>query len=334
MTTLHDHTNPHKSRFVKVDASDPKAVARTLAIIKLLYEVQKNSSSPLDRIRRNVRFHDLEKVFAHCWQGAELPDDDAGRDHLYIAACHIWHLGKKCGPIATLKAWVKVWAPWCGPDELAALIDLVDANPKTWTADELARELGLYVLPFAVRQALGITTIGSIDVDKDGRQQRRAAKKQENNTAWRRRNGAVLRSEWLLENNANQTKPWVAMGMKRSWYYECKKRGTLDFNGVSAPVQSHETTDRTGPDTAKRREALVYPHQSSVPAEQAVERGPPQAAPSPPPRPIVIRLDGVPDGLILDEDGNELKIPPPYERPTVPKTWREAAFQDYRGDRS
>jgi hypothetical protein len=321
-------TGAAKARLVKVDASDPKAVARTLAIIKLLYEVHKNSSSPLYHVRRNVRFHDLEKVFAHCWRGAELPDDDAGRDHLYIAACHIWHLGKKCGPIATLKAWAAQWAPWCGPDELQALIDRVDANPRKWTADELAHELGLYVLPFSVRQALGITTIGSIDVDKEGRQQRRAANSTSRSETRRREGGAVPRSEWLLANNANHTEPWAALGISRRTYY--RRRAT-------------EAQGGTGPNAAKIGDILVCSDQChdrspdgiSVPpvppVSPAFDRGPPAAAPSPPPRPIVIRLDGVPGGLIIDEDGHEFEAPPPYERRPPPKTWMDAAFEGYRG---
>src|SRR5277367_2004654 len=191
---IHERAESRNSRFVKVDASDPKAVARTLEIIRLLYKVHSNSWSPLYHVRRNVRFHDLEKVFAHCWRGAELPDDDAGRDHLYIAACHIWHLGKKTGPIVALRAWATQWAPWCGPEELGALVDRVNANPRKWSADELAHELGLYVLPFAVRQALGITTIGSIDVDKDGRRQQRAANSTSRSEGRRREGGARPRS--------------------------------------------------------------------------------------------------------------------------------------------
>jgi hypothetical protein len=326
-TNIHDCAESRNTRFVKIDAADPIAVAKTLALIELLYKVHQNSRSPIDRVRRNVRFRDLETVFAHCWRGAELPDDDAGRDHLYIAACHIWHLGKKCGPIAALRAWIKQWASWCHTDELSELIDRVDANPRTWTADELAHELGFYVLPFSVRQALGITTIGSIDLDKAGRERRRVGKKRENNTAWRRRNGAVERSEWLATNNANQTKPWIALGMKRSWYYECKKRGTLEINGVSAPVHSHEATDRTGPDTAKRRDILVYPHQSGVPAEQAFDRRPREAARRQPPRPIVvIRLDEAPTGKIIDQDGDEIKIPKPHET----RDWQTVAMAGYR----
>ena len=110
---------------------------------------------------------------------------------------------------------MKQWAPRCHTDELSELIDRVDANPRTWSADDLAHELGLHILPFAVRQALGLTTIGSIDVDKAAREQRRAAKKKENSAAWRRRNGVISRSDYLAANVASQTKPWVALGERR-----------------------------------------------------------------------------------------------------------------------
>jgi hypothetical protein len=49
-------------------------------------------------------------------RGFQLPDDHAGRDDLYIAACHIWHLGRKYGPVAAIEAWASRWAPWCGAD--------------------------------------------------------------------------------------------------------------------------------------------------------------------------------------------------------------------------
>ena len=188
----------HK-RLVKVDATDPKQVAQARAIIRLLYNVNSRAY-----VRKNVRFRELETVFAYCWRGTHL----TGRDCLYIAACHIWHMARKCGADAAIEEWARLWAPWCGPAELAALIERVAANPQTWTADELADELG-YILPFSVRQALGLTTIGSFDVDKRGREQRRAANNKNNSTEWRRRNGAVPRAEWLATNTASRDQPWL-----------------------------------------------------------------------------------------------------------------------------
>jgi hypothetical protein len=224
-----------RRRLVKVDASDPKAVAQTRALIRLLYKFN-GSKSPLRQIRKNVRFHELEMVFVRCWRGLELPDDDAGRADLFIAACHLWHLGKKCGPIAAIKAWATHWAPWCGPDELAELIKRVEADPRKWSADELAHELGLHVMPFAVRQALGLTTIGSIDVDKDARERRRTANQKENSTAWRRRHGAVPRADYLAKA-ASQAKPWLALGISERTYYRRKAR---EAQGGTSPYTPKE----------------------------------------------------------------------------------------------
>jgi hypothetical protein len=196
-----------RRRLVKVDASDPKAVAQTRALIRLLYKFN-GSKSPLRQIRKNVRFHELEMVFVRCWRGLELPDDDAGRADLFIAACHLWHLGKKCGPIAAIK----------------------------WSADELAHELGLHVMPFAVRQALGLTTIGSIDVDKDARERRRTANQKENSTAWRRRHGAVPRADYLAKA-ASQAKPWLALGISERTYYRRKAR---EAQGGTSPYTPKE----------------------------------------------------------------------------------------------
>jgi hypothetical protein len=259
-----DATEKHAgSRLVKVDPSDPKAVAQTKALIALLYKVRENSGkSSLHQIRTNVRFKELETVLAHCWRGTELPDDDAGRDHLYIAACHLWHLRKKRGPIVAIREWAAHGAPWCGPDELAVLIDRVQSNPRTWSADELAHELGLHVMPFAVRQALGLTTIGSIDVDKAARKRRRAANKKESSTARRRRNGAVSRSEYLAVNVASQTRPWVALGISRPTYY---RRKALEAQG------------ETSPSTPKRGDILVYTDLSHDVEQQSANSRAPQA---------------------------------------------------------
>ncbi|KJC59376.1 hypothetical protein UP10_17820 [Bradyrhizobium sp. LTSPM299] len=179
---------------------------------------------------------------------AELPDDDAGRDHLYIAACHLWHIGKKSGPVAAIEAWVAQWAPWCGPDELAALIRRVELNPRKWTADELAYDLGLYVLPFVVRQALGLTTIGSLDVDKKGREKRQVELSKDRSTERRREAGAIPRSEWLAKNTASRTEPRVPMGISKATYHR----------------RLRQARGETGPNGAKYRKTLLSSDLSHV----------------------------------------------------------------------
>ncbi len=132
-----------------------------------------------------------------------------------------------------------------GSRELTALIERVAANPTTWKADELADELG-YILPFSVRQALGLTTIGSFDVDKRGREQRRAANNKNNSTEWRRRNGAVPRAEWLAANSASRDQPWLELGISKSTYYRRKAK---------------EPAGETGPNTPNKGIALLYSDQ-------------------------------------------------------------------------
>lgn len=207
------------SRFVKIDSTDLNAVAWAKARIAQLYA--ERSAAPASTIKQNRRFHELEIVFAHLWRG-RLPDDDAGRDCLFIAACHIWHLGRKCGPDAAIGAWTAIWAPWCDAEELAALIQRVEVNPQKWTADEMAQELGPW-LTFEVRQALGLTTIGSVDLDKAGRLQRRAENSKERSTEKRRRSGAVTRAEYEAKSES-RTKPWLALGISRATYKRRQKR--------------------------------------------------------------------------------------------------------------
>jgi hypothetical protein len=208
------------------------------------------------------RFCDLEIVFVYCWGVPELPDDDAGRIDLHVAACHIWHLGKAC-PAVAIRAWAARWSPWCGEEELAALLKRVAAKPLKWKADALAHKLGV---TDAIRTALGLTTIGSIDVDKAGREQRRATNSTARSEKRRRQDGAVPRSEWLLANNASRTKPWIAMGMKRSRYYELKQQGALDSSehtnrrsstGVFAPVHDGEQPESGAPPARPRQAPLL-----------------------------------------------------------------------------
>jgi hypothetical protein len=96
-----------RERLVKVDAANLAQVAQSLAVIRLLY-----TANGKTYVRKNVRFRELEAVFTYAWRGTQLPDDDAGRDCLWIAACHLWHLGRKHGADAAISEWTKLWAPW------------------------------------------------------------------------------------------------------------------------------------------------------------------------------------------------------------------------------
>jgi hypothetical protein len=197
-----------------------------------------------------------------------LPDDDAGRDCLYIAACHLWHAGRKQGADATIAGWAAQWAPWCNRADLANLVERVEADPRKWTADSLAHELGI---TFAVRQALKLTTIGAIDLDKAGRKQRRNDRKAEKETQRRRKNGAVPRADYLAANSKSRDEPWVALNMSKSKYYR------LGLHRLSPTPSISRISGETGPCTAKIGGSLVYTELSHVELASIVQRREPKA---------------------------------------------------------
>jgi hypothetical protein len=116
-----------------------------------------------------IRIAELNRLFA-ARHGSTLPDDEAGRECVWIAANHLILLPGV--PSVRLFEWAKLHAPWLTTAELEQL--LADAASKTqiWTADGLAWRLKL---TYADRQALKIKTIGSIDVNKRERAKLRKA---------------------------------------------------------------------------------------------------------------------------------------------------------------
>jgi hypothetical protein len=105
----------------------------------------------------------------------------------------------------------------------------------------MARELGPG-LTFAVRQYLGLTTIGSIDVDKAGRAKRRKERKRAERAEHRRKNGAVTRAEYEANSDVRR-EPWKAQSKSRATYYRHRK--------------SSETPSETGACTPKRGKVLL-----------------------------------------------------------------------------
>jgi len=96
--------------------------------------------------------------------------------------------------------------------EAAAIIDeAVHTHSPPLSADDLARFLGLR---YDKRRALGIKTIGSIDIDKQGRKEIRKLQDRYSKERKRRRLGMKPHSESL-----SQTRPWKDEGIsRRTWY--------------------------------------------------------------------------------------------------------------------
>jgi hypothetical protein len=79
----------------------------------------------------------------------------------------IWHLDKPEDPVGSVMECARrIGRKGMTPAEAAEIIEEASITRRHWSADNLARFLGV---TYARRQALGLTTIGSIDVGKKAR---------------------------------------------------------------------------------------------------------------------------------------------------------------------
>ncbi len=110
-----------------------------------------------------------------------LPEgDDAALEDLELLVGYAVHCGKDAEHL------IDTWAPWGSKVESDRIIKSAHRFPVWHGDDELARLIGL---TYAVRQALGITSVTSIDVDLAGckrlRRERGKAKKRHERAAAR-----------------------------------------------------------------------------------------------------------------------------------------------------
>lgn len=178
-----------------------------------------------------LRIAELSRFFVHRY-GAELPDDDAGRDD---AAILLHHLVQLVGdPVARATAWANTRAPWLQGDELAAAIDAALASRRSHKANELGALLGLTDVE---RTKLAIRTIGPCDMTRRQRTIRCKERKREADRQRRRDRGALPRSEYERKA-AERARPWNAEGLsRRQWYRNAARQ--RDINA--------RQTDGTGP---------------------------------------------------------------------------------------
>jgi hypothetical protein len=159
----------------------------------------------------NQTLRELERFYEHCY-GSGLPDNDGGRGRLYVAATFIVRVAE--APDQAVAAWARRWAPWCRADEVTEIVDRIfDEKPKYWTADQLARRIGL---TDAVRTLLNIRCIGSIDVNKAARREREKEKDRRRKAAERLAAGMTPRAA-----SKAKLKKWELMDppMSRATWY-------------------------------------------------------------------------------------------------------------------
>src|SRR4051812_45891384 len=107
--------------------------------------------------KMTLRNADVRRVLEDRYKGA-FPDDDAGRDDIFLALQARAPLGE--GEI-DLRKYITRVAPWMTVGDSSRLLDRVFEKPLKFKADTLGRHLGL---TDAKRTELKAFTIGAIDV--------------------------------------------------------------------------------------------------------------------------------------------------------------------------
>jgi hypothetical protein len=162
-----------------------------------------------------LRVAELSNLFFTRYHGTILPDDDAGRADVLIMINHLIMLAD--GRQRVLD-WCRRCAPWF-LDQAERLLDELIKRPQKYRADPLAYLLNLNS---EERDRLKIRTIGAVDLDREQRKQRRRERDKKAKQEKRKAAGATPRAQSI-----SQTKPWLALGISRSKWYQ-DQRTTLD----------------------------------------------------------------------------------------------------------
>jgi hypothetical protein len=141
----------------------------------------------------------------------------------------VWHNRKATDQIWSLMECAKNMGGKITEAEASAITEEASITRKHLTADNLARFLGV---TYEQRQALRLTTIGSVNVKKRARKEIRKARDRRAKERKRRASGMRPQSESL-----SATQPWRDLGMsRRTWYRQNKTRTGTDGTTLSAAI--------------------------------------------------------------------------------------------------
>lgn len=153
------------------------------------------------------------EIVAHARHVGAIDTDDRSR---WLIAW-IWHNRKATDQIWSLMEAAKRMGGEITEAEASDITEEASIIRKCWSADNLARFLGV---TYAERQALRLTTIGSINVGRRARKELRKHRDRLAKERKRRANGMRPQSESL-----SATQPWRELGMsRRTWYRRNKAR--------------------------------------------------------------------------------------------------------------
>jgi hypothetical protein len=117
-------------------------------------------------------------------------------------------------------------------EEASAITEEASITRRHLSADNLAKFLGV---TYGMRQTLGLTTIGSIDVKKRARKELRKRRARMAKEQLRRVRGMRPQSQSL-----SATKPWEELGMSRAKWYRNKRRTSPETTLSTAIFLSSE----------------------------------------------------------------------------------------------
>ena len=169
---------------------------------------RRRSKPDPERLILNLRLKDLNRLIAHRHGGDAatytLPDDDAGREYLYILISHYANVD----PNAPRRI-VRLRAPWMSADEAERVIDMAFSYQRRWRSSTLGRELNYSEAEWRM---LRLRTVGPTGMTPEERKRVSAAFRMERH---RRRKGKQTRAQYA---KIGRTKPWEKEGIsRRTW---------------------------------------------------------------------------------------------------------------------
>jgi hypothetical protein len=195
--------------------------------------------------RTSRRLREIERIIVS--RHGVIPDvDDAGIYLDQAACCLLNHLWKKTGTkperaalLERLDLWCERFGPYTSPKLRRDVVRAVLRRPRLDNADDCARRLRL---SYAERTRLGITTVGSYDLDKRERRRHYKVRKRERDrlrvAAKRTAAGAVSRAKYLAAHSVSRERPWEMEGVSRATWY---RRAMLGDGLVPRPAAETET---------------------------------------------------------------------------------------------
>lgn len=155
-----------------------------------------------------LRVGELKRL-AMFWWGAVLPECDECSVFVRVVANHLASLSGD--PTDRITKFIETRAPWLSEDEVDEIVDLADQSPTHYSADSVARAVGL---DYATRQRLRIKTIGAVDCLKAERKRLRTSANARAEAARRLKRGVKPRLR-----NISEERPWEDFFVSRSTYY-------------------------------------------------------------------------------------------------------------------